>query len=38
MPTVALSDSPDGLLIHVVLGQSRQSVTLTANGPVVRRG
>jgi Heparinase II/III-like protein/Heparinase II/III N-terminus len=38
IPIVALSDSPDGVLIHVTLGQSRQSVTLTANGPVVRRG
>ena len=38
IPIVALSDSPDGVRIHVALGQSRQSVTLTANGPVVRRG
>lgn len=38
MPTVVLSDSPDGVLIHVTVGQGRQSVTLTANGPVVRRG
>jgi hypothetical protein len=38
IPTVALSDSPDGILIHVTVGQGRQSVTLTANGPVVRRG
>jgi hypothetical protein len=38
IPTVGLSDSPDGVLIHVTVGQGRQSVTLTANGPVVRRG
>jgi hypothetical protein len=36
-PTVILSDSPDGLMIHVTVGQCRQSVTLTADGPVVRR-
>jgi hypothetical protein len=38
IPTAALSDSPDGVLIHVTVGQDRQSVALTANGPVVRRG
>jgi hypothetical protein len=38
IPTVVLADSPDGVLIHVTMGQDRRSVTLTANGPVVRRG
>jgi len=38
VPSLSLSDSPEGVLIHVVRGHSRQSVTLTANGPVVGRG
>jgi hypothetical protein len=38
IPAVTLSDCREGVLIYVRLGQSRQSVTLTANGPMVRRG
>jgi heparinase II/III-like protein len=38
IPTVVLSDSPDEILIHLSVGQARQSVILTANGPMVRRG
>jgi hypothetical protein len=38
MPAVVLSDSLDGVLIHLTVAQGRQSVALTANGPVVRLG
>jgi hypothetical protein len=38
IPTVVLSESPDRSLLRLSVGQRRQSVTLTANGPAVQRG
>ena len=38
MPTVVLTESPDGAILQLSMGQDRQLVMLTPNGPVVQRG